>query len=86
MPDSTLHSGQHLYGCDRCHIVNRRNAILTRALNAPEGLPPHRFTAGMSKADALQFWVDAKALNLMVVGKTERGAKLFALRSYRVER
>lgn len=55
---------------------------MTRALHHPEGLPPHRYTQGMMKADALQFWVDAKALGLITVGQTPRGAKLFALPSY----
>lgn len=55
---------------------------MTRALHAPGGLPPHRYTQGMAKADALQFWVDARALGMISVGLTKRGAKLFALPSY----
>jgi len=59
----------------------RRSLIMTRALHAPDGLTPYVFTRGMSKADALQFWNDAKALGLRVVGKSARGAKVLALPS-----
>lgn len=63
-------------------VQARRATIMRRALHHPEGLPPHRYTKGMMKADALQFWVDARALGLISVGQTPRGAKLYALSSY----
>jgi len=54
---------------------------MTRALHAPEGLTPYQFTRGMTKDDSLAFWVDAKALGLVVVGKSRHGAKVLALPS-----
>lgn len=57
----------------------RRPIILARARANPDGLTPYKFTKGMTKADALQFWNDAKALGLVVVGKSPRGAKILAL-------
>lgn len=54
----------------------RREIIRGRADAHPEGQPAHRFTQGFTKADALQFWVDAQALGLVTVGKTDRGARL----------
>lgn len=60
---------------------SRRAVILTRALHAPQGLTPYAYTRGMSKADALMFWTDAKALGLVRLGTSERGARTFGLRS-----
>lgn len=60
---------------------DRRAIIMTRALNNPEGLTPYAFTKGMTKADALMFWTDAKALGLITLGKSDRGARTFGLRS-----
>ncbi len=78
------HTGQHWQGCAACYEFTRRATILHRALHNPAGLTPYAYTKGMTKADALQFWVDAKALGLIVVGRSERGAKLLALPSYEV--
>lgn len=64
---------------------SRRGVLLTRALHAPEGLTAYGFTKGMSKADALAFWTDAKALGFVVLGKNERGTKVLGLRSEVVE-
>lgn len=57
----------------------RRPIILARAKASPDGLTPYRYTRGFTKLDALQFWNDAKALGLVVVGTSPRGAKLLAL-------
>lgn len=57
----------------------RRPIILARARANPLGLTPYRFTKGMTKLDALQFWNDAKALGLVTVGISPRGAKMLAL-------
>ena len=69
--------------CDTCRqtrAINRRRSILkSRALANPEGLTPYAFTKGFYRDDALQFWQDAKALGLVVVGRSPRGAKLLAL-------
>lgn len=69
--------------CDTCRqtrAINRRRSILkSRALANPEGLTPYAFTKGFYRDDALRFWQDAKALGLVVVGRSPRGAKLLAL-------
>ena len=78
------HTGQHKRPCSGCHAFHRRNLIMHRALHAPEGLTQRKFAAGMEKADALLFWVDVKALGMIVVGKTRAGAKLYALPSVEV--
>lgn len=81
----TPHTGQHLQGCVSCYRFHRHATLLHRALHNPEGLTTREFTAGMPKADALQFWVDAKALGFRVVGVrddgTDLGVKLWALPS-----
>lgn len=78
------HTGLH-EDCAPCRVIRSRRAVLmTRAIHAPEGLTPYQFTRGMTKPDSLQFWVDAKALGLIVVGKSPRGAKLLALPSEEV--
>lgn len=66
-------------------IRDRRATLLVRALRNPEGLTAYGFTKGMSKADALAFWNDAKAMGFVVLGKNERGTKLLGLRSEVVE-
>lgn len=76
------HDGMHA-DCVPCNHIRDRRAVLTvRALNNPEGATPYEFTKGMLKADALQFWVDAKALGFVGVGQNKRGTKLFALPNY----
>lgn len=71
--------------CVACRAIRARRAVLlTRALHAPEGLTRYQYTRGMTKADALLFWVDAKALGFIGVGQTPRGARLFALPSVEV--
>jgi len=62
----------------------RRPIIYARARANPLGLTPYRFTKGMMKSDALAFWTDAKALGLIVVGTSPRGAKLLALDTEKV--
>lgn len=82
------HTGQHsaCTGCTECMQINSRRAVLmTRAMHHPEGLSSYEFTRGMTKADSLQFWVDAKALGFVGVGQTIRGARKFALPSYAVK-
>lgn len=75
---------------DRCEnpaddrTRSRRAVILTRALHHPDGLTPYEFTKGMTKDDSLQFWNDAKALGMVGVGQSKRGARKFALPSYKV--
>lgn len=61
--------------------TQRRATILYRALHHPEGLTQYAYTRGMSKDDALQFWNDAKALGLVRLGTSSRGARTFGLRS-----
>lgn len=74
-------------GCTVCKVVRSRRAVLmTRALHAPDGLTPYEFTRGFAKADALMFWADAKAIGLVGVGRSKRGARRFALPSYEVPR
>ena len=83
-----VHTGQHPdhWECTECkHIRSRRAVITTRALHTPEGASPYEYTKGMTKADALQFWVDAKALGMVGVGKSKRGARLFALPNYSIK-
>jgi len=63
---------------------SRRAVLMTRALHNPEGLTPYAFTKGMTKADALMFWTDAKALGFITLGNSERGARTFGLRSTEV--
>ena len=63
------------------HVQARRNVILTRALHAPEGLTAYAYTKGMTKADSMAFWTDAKALGFIGLGTNQRGTKLFGLRS-----
>ncbi len=75
------HTGQHLQGCVSCYAFHRRNTLIHRAIHNPDGLTHYTFTAGMSKADAAQFWVDAKALGFRVVGENDGGVKLWALPS-----
>lgn len=71
--------------CVQCKVIRSRRAVLLhRALHAPLGLTPYEFTRGFTKADALMFWTDAKALDLISVGKSKRGARQFALPSYEV--
>ena len=66
-------------------VTASRHALLrSRALAHPEGLPPHKFTAGLPKSAALMFWTDAREIGLIRVGVTPRGARLFALQSYAV--
>lgn len=80
------HDGLDL-DCPACKVIRSRRAVLlTRALHAPEGLTHYEFTRGMTKADSLAFWVDARALGLIVVGQSRRGAKLLALPSYEAPR
>ena len=75
------HDGLH-EDCAPCRVIRSRRAVLmTRALHAPEGLTPYQFTRGMSKPDSLAFWVDAKALGLVRVGTSPRGARMYALPS-----
>lgn len=81
-PVEVTHTGQHdRWKCSDCHTIQRRNTLLHRALHNPAGLTPYAFTKGMTKADALMFWVDAKALGFKVVGVSPRGAKVLALPS-----
>lgn len=76
------HDGRTM-DCPGCaHVRSRRSVILTRALHNPGGATPYEYTKGMLKDDALAFWNDAKALGLIVVGQSKRGAKLLALPSY----
>jgi hypothetical protein len=77
------HTGQHLAGCEACIAFRRQAVIFHRALHAPEGLTQYEFTKGMTKMDALKFWSDARLLGLISVGQSKRGAKLFALPSYK---
>lgn len=73
--------------CPACAVIRSRRAVLmTRALHAPAGLTPYDYTRGMTKADSLAFWTDARALGLIVVGQSRRGAKLLALPSYEAPR
>jgi hypothetical protein len=81
--NTILHPGHHAAEIEP-RVQARRDTIMHRALHNPDGLPPWKFTQGMTKADALQFWVDAHALGLVRVGTTTRGAKLYALPSYEV--
>lgn len=59
--------------------ASRRSVLRARAVAHPEGMPPYKYTGGFTKDDALMFWTDAKALGLVVIGKTPRGASLYAL-------
>lgn len=71
--------------CAACQAIRARRAVLlTRALHAPKGLTRYQYTRGMTKADALLFWVDAKALGFIVVGEQPSGGRLFALPSVEV--
>lgn len=80
------HNGDH-DDCVPCKITrSRRSVLLHRALHAPQGLTPYEFTRGMTKADALMFWTDARALGLITVGQSRRGARMFALPSYKAPR
>jgi hypothetical protein len=80
------HDGLDL-DCVGCKVVRSRRAVLTtRAIHAPLGLTPYEFTKGMTKADSLAFWVDAKALGLVRVGKSKRSTPMYALPSYEVPR
>jgi hypothetical protein len=73
--------------CAPCRVIRSRRAVLlTRALHAPEGLTPYDFTRGMTKADSLAFWTDARALGLIRVGTSRRSAPMYALPSYEVPR
>lgn len=63
---------------------SRQAVLLTRALHNPEGLTAYAYTKGMTKADALAFWNDAKALGFVVLGKNARGTKVLGLRSTEV--
>jgi hypothetical protein len=73
--------------CAPCRVIRSRRAVLmTRALHAPEGLTPYDFTRGMTKADSLAFWTDARALGLIRVGRSKRSAPMYALPSYEVPR
>lgn len=84
---SSEHDGTHMGDCAPCRVIRSRRAVLlTRALHHPEGLSPYEFTRGMTKADALMFWTDAKALGLITVGRSKRGARTFALPSYEAPR
>lgn len=58
--------------------ASRRSTIRHRAFANPAGLTQYEFTQGFTKDNALQFWNDAKALGLVVVGTSPRGAKLLA--------
>ena len=81
------HDGSHMDNCPACaRIRSRRAVIMTRALHNPHGASPYEYTRGMSKEDALQFWVDARALGLVTVGHSKRGAKLLSLPSYEAPR
>jgi hypothetical protein len=85
-PTHDDHDGLDL-DCPRCRAIRGRRAVLlTRALHAPEGLTPYEFTKGLSKADSLAFWTDARALGLIRVGKSKRSAPMYALPSYEVPR
>jgi hypothetical protein len=66
-------------------VQSRRDVIMTRALHAPEGLTAYAYTKGMTKADSMAFWTDAKALGFVGLGMNARGTKLFGLRSEVVE-
>lgn len=72
--------------CPRCReavVARRRRALIrSRARRHPDGLTQYQFTRGMTRADALRFWGDARYLDLVVVGKSTRGASMLALRSY----
>lgn len=81
--DENVHTGKHRATCVECHVFRRRVTIQVRALHNPGGLTPYEYTKGMTKADSLAFWVDAKALGLITVGMSSRGA-LIALPSYKV--
>lgn len=71
--------------CVACRAIRARRAVLlTRALHAPEGLTRYQYTRGMTKADALLFWADAKVLGFIPLGRTSRGQRLFALPSVEV--
>jgi hypothetical protein len=71
--------------CVPCRVIrSRRAVILTRAMHNPNGLTPYEFTRGMTKADSLAFWTDAKALGLIRVGRSKRSAPTYALPSYEV--
>lgn len=73
--------------CAPCRVIRSRRAVLlTRALHAPAGLTPYDFTRGMTKADSLAFWADARALGLIRVGSSRRSAPMYALPSYEVPR
>lgn len=78
------HDGQ-IMDCASCRVIRSRRAVLlTRALHSPDGLTPYEFTRGMTKADSLAFWQDAKALGLVRVGTSRRSAPMYALPSYGV--
>ncbi len=62
-------------------VRSRRAVLMTRALHAPEGLTKYAYTKGMTKADAMAFWTDAKALGFVGLGTNDRGTKVFGLRS-----
>lgn len=59
----------------------RQGMLMALALHNPEGLTAYGYTKGMTKADALAFWNDAKALGFVVLGRNARGTKLLGLRS-----
>lgn len=61
------------------YAEERQSVLRNRARRNPDGLTPYRYTQGFTKADALQFWVDAKTIGLVVVGRSPRGAKVLAL-------
>lgn len=61
--------------------AKRRAELMTRALHAPAGLTYYEFTRGFPKAEAEQFWVDAKAIGLYSIGRSRLGDLLLALPS-----
>lgn len=78
-----MHVGGRKCSCPDClerrRTLSRRRTILSRAMANPSGLTPSGYTKGFYKSDALAFWKDAKALGLVVVGRSPRGAKVLAL-------
>lgn len=60
---------------------SRRNVLMTRALNNPEGLTKYEYTKGFTKADSIRFWYDAGALGFVRLGTNTRGTARYGLRS-----
>lgn len=58
-------------------ILARRGYLKRLANEHPEGLTKYGFTKGMTKQDAMQFWVDAQVIGFAKLGANARGTNVF---------